>query len=69
MTRWSLDDYHVSLLDEYMSFRGVPHIIEFSLGENFISHVGAAIIAASIANWVRNFSLFWTILFLVLNDL
>ena len=41
----------MSLLDEYMSFRGVPHIIEFSLGENFISHIGAAIIAANIANW------------------
>jgi hypothetical protein len=34
-----------------MSFRGVPHVLEFSLGENFITHEGAEIIAESISNW------------------
>jgi hypothetical protein len=61
MTRWSLTDHHVHLLDEYMNFSGIPFVIELSLDNNFLGPEAAAVLASNIDDWkggLHNIELF-----------
>ena len=71
MTRWNITDHHIKLINEYINFNGIPFIIELSLGDNYITEIGATILANNIrvliyagdadfiCNWMGNKA--WTL--------
>ena len=61
MTRWSLKDFHIELIDEYINFQGIPFIIELSVDENYLTHRAASVLAENISDWkgaLHNIELF-----------